>query len=124
MEKITQDNEPLRPIDIQLGNIIESMGKVELVTGIMEVGEGQFKIGHTGWHAKSSIFPDDVTYSTYPIPLIDEWKKCLGIDKYQLPEWIKYVHETQNYFMWALRVNLLDVMNWDILPKVEMYRKP
>lgn len=114
----TKEKEPLRPIDINLGNIIESMGKVEVVTGIMQEEKGQFKIGHTGWNAGLGFLPDGISYSTYPIPLTDEWKVCLGIDKYELPTWIKYVHEVQNYFLWALRVNLLEIMDWSLLPEI------
>lgn len=114
----TKEKEPLRPIDVNLGNIIECMGKVEVITGIMQEAHAEFKIGHTGWNAGNGFIPDNISFSTYPIILTHEWKICLGIDKYELPAWIKYVHEVQNYFMWALRVNLLEIMNWDLLPKV------
>jgi hypothetical protein len=109
--------ESLKPIEICLGNFIESMGNIEMVTGIINEGDDNFKIGHTGWNKGLSVIPDDVTYETYPIPLTDEWKVCFGIDKYKLPEWIQYVHQVQNYFKWALQINLLEIMNWDLLPK-------
>ena len=109
--------EELKPIEICLGNFIESMGKIEIVTGIMKMEDETFKIAHLGWNKGTSVLPDDVTYATYPIPLTDEWKKCFGIDKYELPDWIKYVHQCQNYFKWALRVNLLEIMDWDLLPQ-------
>jgi hypothetical protein len=101
------DKEPLKPHDICLGNIIESMGQVEVVTGIIQEEKASFKIGHTGWNAGLGVIPDGVCYSTYPIPLTKEWKECFGIEKFdKLPEWIKYVHQVQNYFKWALQVNL------------------
>jgi len=109
--------EPLHPIDICMGNFIESMGKVEMVTGIMTMQDGTYQIAHLGWHKGTSLLPDDVFVSTIPIPLTNEWKKCFGIDKYKLPDWIKYVHECQNYFTWSLRINLHEIMNWDLLPK-------
>lgn len=117
------EREPLKPIDIQLGNFIDSMGNTEMVTGIIQLENNTFKIGHTGWGHKEAIFNDDgIMYNAYPIPLTDEWKECFGIDQFKmLPEWIKYVHECQNYFMWSLRINIHDIMNWDILPqKVEL----
>lgn len=114
----TNYREPLHPIDIQLGNFIESMGNIEIVTGIMKVGENTYQIAHKGWHEGESVIPDDVLMSTFPIPLTDEWRECFGIDQFKaLPEWIKYVHECQNYFMWALRINIHDIMNWDLLPQ-------
>lgn len=103
-------NEPLRPCEICLGNFIESMGKIEIVTGILKQDGDIFKIAHGGWHKGESVIPDDVIYN-------DEWKKCFGIDKYELPDWIKFVHEVQNYFMYALRLNLLEIMDWDLLPQ-------
>lgn len=111
-------NEPLKPIEICLGNFIESMGNIEIVTGVMKMPDDSFKIAHLGWHKGTSVLPDDVTYESYPIILTDEWKLCFGIDKYKLPEWIKFVHQCQNYFTWALQINLLEIMNWDLLPKV------
>ena len=109
--------EALKPIEICLGNFIESMGCVEMVTGIIHENEGGFKIGHTGWGAKYAFLPPDVTYETYPIPLTEDWKLCFGIDKYDgLPTWIKYVHQVQNYFKWALDINLLETLNWSLLP--------
>jgi hypothetical protein len=112
-----KEKEPLKPFEICLGNFIESMGKVELVTGIMKTGDGIFQIAHLGWHKGTSVLPGDVLYSSYPIPLTDEWKKCFGIDQYKLPEWIEHVHQVQNYFLWALQVNLLDIMDWNLLPE-------
>jgi len=110
--------EPLHPIEICLGNFTESMGKIEMVTGVMKMDDGTIRIAHLGWHKGTSLLPDDVTYSTYPILLTDEWKLCFGIDKYKLPDWIKFVHQCQNYFMWSLQINILEIMNWDLLPKV------
>jgi hypothetical protein len=112
----------LKPNEICLGNIIESMGNVEVVTGIMQEEKGQFKIGHTGWNAGVGFIPDGISYSTYAIPLTDEWKKCLNINKYdKLPEWIEYVHEAQNYFRWALKIELLEIMDWKLLPQINLY---
>lgn len=112
-----EECEPLHPGDIQLGNFIESMGNIEIVTGIIKKDDGTFQIAHNGWHHGTSVIPDNVLMNTYPIPLTDEWKKCFGIDEFkELPEWIKYVHECQNYFLWALRINILEIMNWDLLP--------
>jgi hypothetical protein len=111
-----QNKEPLHPIEICLGNFIESMGKVEMVTGIIKREDNSFKIAHLGWNKGTSFLPEDVEYNTYPIPLTDEWKTCFGIGKYDFPEWIKYVHQAQNYFTWALGVNLLEIMDWNKLP--------
>lgn len=112
------DKEPLKPIEIQLGNFIESMGKIEIVTGIVTNEDGTFQIAHHGWHKGTHMIPDDVLVSTFPIPLTDEWKICFGIEKFEaLPDWIKYVHECQNYFLWALRINIHEIMNWNLLPK-------
>lgn len=111
------EREPLNPIDIQLGNFIDSMGNIEMVTGIMKTEIG-YQIAHHGWHKGESVIPDEVLLNTYPIFLTDEWKKCFGIEKFdKLPGWIKYVHECQNYFLWALRINIHEQMNWDLLPK-------
>jgi hypothetical protein len=107
----------LKPVDICLGNFIESMGHVEMVTGIVQAKDNTFKIGHTGWGEGKSIVPDGVMYATYAIILDDKWKKCFGIDEYKLPDWIKYVHEVQNYFKWSLKMDLREIMNWDLLPK-------
>lgn len=115
--KQRKSNEPLKPVEICLGNFIESMGNIEMVTGIVKQEGDTFKIAHCGWAKGLVPLPDDVLYDTYPIPLTDEWKVCFGIDKYTLPDWIKYVHEVQNYFMWALRVNLLEIMDWALLPQ-------
>lgn len=116
--KNKKENEPLKPIEICLGNFIESMGNIEMVTGIIKDEETGFRIAHLGWCKGLSVLPLDVTYDTYPILLTDEWKRCFGIDKFQqLPEWIKYVHQVQNYFTWALQINLLEIMNWELLPK-------
>lgn len=110
-----------KPMKICLGNIIESMGNVELVTGIMQEEAGQFKVCHTGWNKGIGFIPDGIFYSTYAIPLTDEWKKCLSIEKYdKLPEWIQYVHEVQNYFRWALKIELLEIMDWKLLPQLNL----
>ncbi len=109
--------EPLKPIDICLGNFIESMGSIEIVTGIIQLEDGSFQIGHKGWNKDSSFLPDGVTYETYPIPLTDEWKLCFRIDQYKLPDWIKYVHQVQNHFLWSLQINILEIMDWSLLPR-------
>ena len=106
----------LMPIETCLGNFIEVMGKIEMVTGIVKVEDNNWQIGHTGWNAGNGLMPDDVIHHTYPIPLTEEWKICFCIEKHQLPEWIKYVHQVQNYFMWALNINLQEIMDWDLLP--------
>lgn len=108
--------EPLKPNEIALGNFIESFGKTECITGITQEQNGVYRVGHTGWNKGLGFIPEDVTYSTYPIVLTDDWKICLGIEKYKLPEWVKYVHEAQNYFFWALRINLHEIIDWDLLP--------
>ena len=105
----------LRPYEICLGNFIESMGKIEMVTGIVKTDAGDFRIGHTGWNKDG--LPNDILYSTLPIELNDHWKICFGIEKDYLPEWIKYVHQVQNYFVLAFGKNLLEGMDWDLLPK-------
>jgi hypothetical protein len=109
--------EALRPIDICLGNFIESMGNIEIVTGILKTGDDSFQIAHLGWNKGICPVPEGILFDTFPIPLTEEWKVCFGIDKYELPVWVQYVHEVQNYFKWSLRINLLEVMNWDLLPK-------
>ena len=112
------EHHPLKPIEISLGNFIDSMGKVEIVTGIVKLDDGSFQIAHNGWGAGTSFIPEGVLYETRPILLTEEWKVCLGIEKFdKLPKWVKYVHQAQNYFTWALEINLLEVMNWDLLPK-------
>ena len=111
------NKEPLHPINIQVGNFIESMGNVEMVTGIMKVND-KYEVAHMGWMRGESVLPENVMINTYPCLLTEEWKVCFGINKFdKLPDWIKYVHECQNYFMWALRINLHDQMNWSLLPK-------
>lgn len=111
------EKEALKPYEINLGNFIESMGRVEIVTGIVKLEDGGFQIAHNGWGAGTSVVPEGVLYETYPIPLTEDWKVCFGIEKFdKMPEWIKYVHQAQNYFLWALRVNLLETMNWGLLP--------
>lgn len=110
-------NNELKPIEICLGNFIESMGSIEMVTGIIREEDDNFRIGHTGWANGKGFMPDDVLYNTYPIPLTDHWKVCFAIEKQELPSWVKYVHQTQNYFKWALNINLLEQMDWDLLPK-------
>lgn len=111
------EREPLKPYEICLGNFIESMGKVELVTGIVREEGNNFRIGHTGWNAGDSLMPEDVTYSTYPIPLTEHWKVCFCIEKENLPEWIKYVHQVQQYFVLAFNKNLCENLDWDLLPR-------
>lgn len=116
--------EPLHPIDICVGNFIESMGNVEMVTGILKQEDGSFKIAHCGWCKGLSVLPPDVVYNTFPIPLTNEWKVCFGIDKYELPERIMYVHQAQNYFLWALGINLHEIMDWELLPKYGLTKSP
>lgn len=108
----------LRPIDLQLGNFIENMGTVEMVTGLVPQERGSWFICHKAWNVDGNPIPDGIQYDAYPILLTDEWKECLGIDKYEnIPKWIQYVHEAQNWFMWHLRVNLLETINWGKLPE-------
>lgn len=108
----------LKPKDLCLGNFVESMGNIEMVTGIIQTETGKFQIGHCGWNKGIGVVPDGVLYDTYPIPLTDEWKRCFNIEKFdKLPEWIKFVHEVQNYFTWALNINILEIMDWKLLPK-------
>ena len=38
--------------------------------------------------------------STLPIPLNKKWKELLGVD-FNYPQWIKYVHELQNWYYWT-----------------------
>ena len=114
-----KEMEGLHPNELCLGNFFESMGKVEMVTGIMINENGQYQIAHHGWHEGASLLPPDVLISSLPIPLTDEWKKCFNIETYnKLPKWIKYVHQVQNYFFWNLQINIHDIMDWDKLPHV------
>jgi hypothetical protein len=110
-------SEPLKPLEICLGNFIESMGNIEMVNGIVQINETTWQIGHTGWGKDRSPMPDGVLYDTYPIRLTEQWKVCFGIEKHSLPEWIEYVHQVQNYYMYALNINLTTVMDWDLLPQ-------
>ncbi len=110
------EREPLKPYEISLGNFIESMGKIEMVAEIVRREDNTFIIGHTGWNANDGL-PDGVLYSTYPIPLTDHWKVCFAIEKYELPEYIQYVHQVQQYFLLAFKRNLTETMDWDLLPR-------
>lgn len=71
--------EELKPIEIQLGNFIESMGNIEIVMGISQTLDGNFFIEHKGWNRNSTPIPDGILYSTYPILITDEWKQCENI---------------------------------------------
>lgn len=61
--------------------------------------------------------PSDMHMNAYPIPLTTEWRECLQINKYEFPKWVEYVHQAQNYMKWFANVNLLEKMNWDMMPK-------
>jgi hypothetical protein len=107
----------IRPVDICLGNFFDSMGKVEMVTEIVLQGDGSWFIGHRAWNQKNNPIPESIQYSPFPLVLTEQWKKCLGIDKYEgLPERIIYVHEAQNYMRFCLGIDLLESINWDMLP--------
>lgn len=115
---MTKERNELKPIDIVLGDFIDCMGNVEMVTGIIQNDDKTFQIGHTGWNAGKGVIPDGILFSSLPIPLTEEWKVCLGIERFdKFPAWIEYVHQAQNYLLWALQVDWRDTINWDLLPK-------
>src|ERR1700735_215462 len=111
------DINELRPNEICLGNFIDCMGKIECITGVMQEEKGKFAIGHTGWNHGNGFIPDGINFHAYPVTINQHWKVCLGIEKDTVPEWIKYVHQVQNYYLWALQINLHEQMDWDLLPK-------
>jgi len=105
----------IEPSDIQLGNLIMCFSGVEMVTGIIPQGKGWF-IEHSGRNQQNNPLPNDVQFSCHGIPLTDEWKKCIRVDKYKFPEWVEYVHQAQNYMKWYANVDLLGEIDWKILP--------
>lgn len=111
------DIEPIKPADVCLGNFISCFGKTEMVCAIIETAEGQWQIEHRRWNQRDNPLPGDMLMNAYPIPLTDKWKECLCVDKHVFPEWVEYVHQAQNYMKWYANVNLLEIMNWDKLPK-------
>lgn len=110
-------NEPIKPADVCLGNFISCFGKTEMVCSIIQIGKDSWYIEHRKWHQGNNPMPGDMLMNAYPIPLTDQWKKCLRIDKYVFPEWVEYVHQAQNYMRFYADVNLLEIMDWDKLPK-------
>lgn len=110
--------EPLKPLDLRLGNFVECLGAVEMVTGLIQTGENTWYVCHKAWNQQTNPIPEGVLYSAYGIILSDDWKVCLKIDKVQLPDWIMYVHEAQNYMRWHSRVELIDHMDWDLFGKL------
>lgn len=112
-----REPEPLKPADVMLGNFIDCFGKTEIVQSITRVSETQWYIEHRRWHQEDNPMPPDMKINAYPIPLTQEWKECLKIEKYSFPEWVEYVHQAQNYMKWFANVNLLEIMDWNKLPK-------
>lgn len=108
------EDKEVRPKEVQLGNFINVFGKVEMVTGIVPIGESTWFICHEKWNQKNNPMPDGVLSTPTAIELTDTWKRCLKIDKHPLPEWIQYVHEAQNYMKWYANVDLLEIMDWDL----------
>ena len=105
------------PSELMLGNLFDNMGNVEMVMGMTYVGPEGWYISHT--KRNSILIPEGITYKIRGIRLTQEWKECLGIDKYEgMPDHIEYVHEAQNWFMVHCRWNLRDVINWDKMPKL------
>jgi len=113
------EREALKPIDLQLGNFIENFGKVEMVTGLVPQ-EGGWFICHKCWHQDENPIGDGIQYPSYGIPLTEQWKKCLRVDKYNFPEWVIYVHQAQNYMRWYANVGLNETMDWDMFKKFEL----
>lgn len=108
--------EEIKPSDIQLGNFVEVLGKTEIVMGITPREDGTFFIHHSCDNQDNNPVTNGIEFRAYPISLDETWKKALNIDKYLLPEWIKYVHEAQNYMKWYANVDLLPNVKWDIVP--------
>src|SRR5688572_6580667 len=99
-------DEPIKPQDLSLGNFISCYGHTELVMGIVP------RDNNTWWYVCHSAtnqegeLPEDLLSKPYPIELTEEWRVALRIEKYKLPDAIKYVHEAQNYLRWFAGVNL------------------
>ena len=114
------EREELKPIELQLGNFIDNFGNIEMVTGLIPQGDKSWFICHKSWHQENNPLGDGIQYPSYGVPLTEEWKLCLGIDKYKFPEWVQYVHQAQNYMKWYANVNLLETMDWDMFKKFQL----
>jgi hypothetical protein len=111
--EIDMEKEELKPKDLCLGNYIECFGKIEMVTGIVPREQGDWFITHSGNHALKSPLPEGVEFSGYGITLTEDWKKFLAIDKFDnLPSWIIYVHEAQNFLRWYAGVDTTENYQW------------
>lgn len=107
----------VKPNEVMLGNFISCFGKTEMITAIPMISEGQWHLDHRAWHQKDNPVPEGILLSPMAIPLDEAWKKCLHVDQYKFPPFIEYVHQAQNYMMWYAGVNLLDTLDWNLLPK-------
>lgn len=111
---MTEEARELKPKDLCLGNFVECFGKVEMVMGLTPRDNGDWFIHHKAWNQQGNPIPDGVEFSSYAIPLTDDWKRCLRVDQHKFPDWIKYVHEAQNYMKWCFDVYLLENFDWDL----------
>lgn len=112
--------EPLKPAEIQLGNLINCFGGVEMVTGITPRPDGSFYIHHSGDNQTNNPLGDGVLFDAYPIELTPEWLRVLRVEKYELPKWIRYVHEVQNYIRWYVGIELLPEIDFNNIPEIEI----
>jgi len=109
MEKIA-----LKPMDVCLGNFVECFGKVEMIMGMTPRDNNSWFIHHKAWNQQGNPIPDGIEFDSYGIPLTDEWKRVLKVDKFKFPEWVQYVHQAQNYIRWTCDVNLLESLDWTL----------
>ncbi len=108
--------ETLKPKDVALGNFISCFGKTEMVAGLVPQENNTWIILHKAWNQKNNPIPEGVQFDPLPILLNQDWKICLKIDKVEFPERIKYVHQAQNYMKWHFDIDLLEILDWDLLP--------
>lgn len=115
-ETITE--EEIKPANLAIGNFVDNMGTPVIVFGITHMGNSRWYVEtHSYGEDQTERMPNGIVYRLYPIRLTKEWKECLGIDKFELPPWIKYVHQVQNYFNFSLRVEIHELIDYNKIPK-------
>lgn len=116
MKEIEHLLKPLTQTDVMVGNIISVFGKTEIVTGITPRPDGTFFMHHSSSNQENNPLGEGILFDGYPIVLTDEWKVSLNIDKYDFPEWLKFVHEAQNYLKWYANVDIFPQIDWTKIP--------
>lgn len=108
--------------NLMVGNIIDVMGTVQLVMGLVFRPEtNDWFIQHSSNKRENIPIPDGVEFNGMAILATKEWKVWLGVEKRKFPKHIKYVHQIQQHCLINYGIDITDNVVWETIPNINMH---